>query len=49
MTKPLPCPGECIYCPGVSCQPGEKVAQSYTGREPALWFYKKKEVLFGII
>ncbi|MHA1272611.1 MAG: tRNA uridine(34) 5-carboxymethylaminomethyl modification radical SAM/GNAT enzyme Elp3 [Promethearchaeota archaeon] len=35
MTKPLPCPGKCIYCPGKDSQPGEKVAQSYTGREPA--------------
>jgi elongator complex protein 3 len=35
MTKPLPCPGTCIYCPGLKSQPGEKVAQSYTGREPA--------------
>ena len=35
MTKPLPCPGKCIYCPGVNSQPREKVAQSYTGREPA--------------
>jgi len=35
MTKPLPCPGTCIYCPGQDSQPGEKVAQSYTGREPA--------------
>ncbi len=35
MTKPLPCPGTCIYCPGESSQPGENVAQSYTGREPA--------------
>ncbi|MHA2000185.1 MAG: tRNA uridine(34) 5-carboxymethylaminomethyl modification radical SAM/GNAT enzyme Elp3 [Promethearchaeota archaeon] len=35
MTKPLPCPGECIYCPGVHSQPGEPVAQSYTGKEPA--------------
>jgi elongator complex protein 3 len=35
MTKPLPCPGTCIYCPGNASQPGEKVAQSYTGREPA--------------
>jgi len=35
MTKPFPCPGTCIYCPGPSSQPGEKVAQSYTGREPA--------------
>ena len=35
MTEPLPCPGACIYCPGSDSQPGEKVAQSYTGREPA--------------
>ncbi|MBY9009377.1 MAG: tRNA uridine(34) 5-carboxymethylaminomethyl modification radical SAM/GNAT enzyme Elp3 [Candidatus Lokiarchaeota archaeon] len=35
MTKPLPCPGKCIYCPGQNSQPGEKVAQSYTGREPS--------------
>jgi elongator complex protein 3 len=35
MTKPLPCPGTCIYCPGQNSQPGEKVAQSYTGQEPA--------------
>jgi elongator complex protein 3 len=35
MTKPLPCPGTCIYCPGQNSQPEERVAQSYTGREPA--------------
>jgi elongator complex protein 3 len=35
MTEPLPCPGTCVYCPGQDSQPGEKVAQSYTGREPA--------------
>ncbi len=35
MTKPLPCPGTCIYCPGQESQPGEKAAQSYTGQEPA--------------
>ncbi len=35
MTKPLPCPGKCIYCPGEASQPGIKVAQSYTGREPS--------------
>lgn len=35
MTEPLPCPGTCIFCPGQESQPGEKVAQSYTGREPA--------------
>nr|MDO8086783.1 tRNA uridine(34) 5-carboxymethylaminomethyl modification radical SAM/GNAT enzyme Elp3 [Candidatus Sigynarchaeum springense] len=35
MTKPLPCPGRCLYCPGRESQPDEPVAQSYTGREPA--------------
>lgn len=35
MTEPLPCPGTCVYCPGADSQPFEKVAQSYTGREPA--------------
>jgi elongator complex protein 3 len=35
MTEPLPCPGTCIYCPGQDSQPGSKVAQSYTGKEPA--------------
>jgi elongator complex protein 3 len=35
MTKPLPCPGVCVYCPGQDSQPGTKVAQSYTGQEPA--------------
>ncbi len=35
MTKPLPCPGTCIYCPGQDSQPEEKAAQSYTGQEPA--------------
>ncbi|MFX0009601.1 MAG: tRNA uridine(34) 5-carboxymethylaminomethyl modification radical SAM/GNAT enzyme Elp3, partial [Candidatus Hermodarchaeota archaeon] len=35
MTKPYPCPGTCIYCPGLESQPDEKVAQSYTGKEPA--------------
>ncbi len=35
MTKPYECPGNCIFCPGPDSQPGEKVAQSYTGREPA--------------
>lgn len=35
MTKPLPCPGKCIYCPGTDSQPADKVAQSYTGKEPA--------------
>ena len=35
MTKPLPCPGNCVYCPGQESQPDQKVAQSYTGYEPA--------------
>ncbi|MHA1716703.1 MAG: tRNA uridine(34) 5-carboxymethylaminomethyl modification radical SAM/GNAT enzyme Elp3 [Promethearchaeota archaeon] len=35
MTRPFPCPGNCIYCPGEDSQPGDPVAQSYTGREPA--------------
>ncbi len=35
MTKPLRCPGECVFCPGKNSQPFEKAAQSYTGREPA--------------
>ncbi|TFG03894.1 MAG: tRNA uridine(34) 5-carboxymethylaminomethyl modification radical SAM/GNAT enzyme Elp3 [Promethearchaeota archaeon] len=35
MTKPLPCPGVCVYCPGKESQPGKKVAKSYTGQEPA--------------
>jgi elongator complex protein 3 (tRNA carboxymethyluridine synthase) len=35
MTKPYECPGKCVYCPGPDSQPGKKVAQSYTGREPA--------------
>jgi elongator complex protein 3 len=30
MTKPAPCPGDCIYCPNVTGAP-----KSYTGREPA--------------
>ncbi len=35
MTKPFPCPGQCIYCPGEKSQPDGKAAQSYTGKEPA--------------
>ena len=35
MTKPFPCPGTCIYCPGLESQPDKKAAQSYTGKEPA--------------
>ncbi len=43
MTKPLACPGKCIYCPGKSSQPGEMVAQSYTGQEPAA----RRSVMFN--
>ena len=45
MTKPAPCPGECIYCPNVPGSP-----KSYTGREPATMrgiqneFHPKKQV-----
>lgn len=45
MTKPTPCPGECIYCPDVPGAP-----KSYTGREPAAMrgvqnkFQPKKQV-----
>jgi elongator complex protein 3 len=35
MTKPVPCPGSCVYCPGEKSQPDRPVAKSYTGREPA--------------
>ncbi|MCP4761471.1 MAG: tRNA uridine(34) 5-carboxymethylaminomethyl modification radical SAM/GNAT enzyme Elp3 [archaeon] len=35
MTKPLECPGNCLFCPGDQSQPEEKAAKSYTGREPA--------------
>ncbi len=34
MTKPLPCPGTCIYCPGGIENP-TPTPQSYTGHEPA--------------
>jgi len=34
MTKPLPCPGRCIYCPGGIKNPNP-TPQSYTGHEPA--------------
>ncbi len=33
MTHPLPCPGQCIYCPG---GPGYNAPKSYFGEEPAL-------------
>ncbi len=33
MTHPLPCPGNCIYCPG---GPGWNGPKSYFGNEPAL-------------
>ncbi len=34
MTKPLPCPGHCIYCPG-GIKSEFQTPQSYTGHEPA--------------
>ncbi len=34
MTKPLPCPGKCIYCPG-GVNSITPTPQSYTGHEPA--------------
>lgn len=34
MTKPLPCPGKCIYCPG-GIKGINPTPQSYTGHEPA--------------
>ena len=34
MTKPLPCPGRCIYCPG-GIKSETPTPQSYTGHEPA--------------
>jgi len=34
MTKPLPCPGKCIYCPG-GIKSETPTPQSYTGHEPA--------------
>lgn len=46
MTKPLPCPGKCIYCPDVDGAP-----KSYTGREPAAMrgaqneFHPERQVL----
>ena len=43
MTKPLDCPGKCLYCPGSDSQPGEKAAQSYTGQEPAA----KRSIIYG--
>jgi len=42
MTAPFSCPGNCIYCPGDQSQPGEKVAKSYTGYEPAA----KRSIMF---
>ncbi len=43
MTKPLECPGKCIYCPGRNSQTGEMVAKSYTGQEPAA----RRSVMFN--
>ncbi|MCD6491665.1 MAG: tRNA uridine(34) 5-carboxymethylaminomethyl modification radical SAM/GNAT enzyme Elp3 [Candidatus Njordarchaeia archaeon] len=55
MTKPLPCPGRCIYCPG-GTPPTLDMAtpKSYTGLEPAarrarqLDYDPYKQVLFRI-
>ncbi len=35
MTKPAPCPGQCIYCPGGIDWAGCDTPKSYTGKEPA--------------
>jgi len=35
MTKPLPCPGNCIYCPGGVGSAIGDTPKSYTGHEPA--------------
>ncbi len=35
MTEPIDCPGHCVFCPGKNSQPGDRAAQSYTGKEPA--------------
>ena len=43
MTKPLDCPGNCLFCPGSDSQPGEKAAKSYTGQEPAA----KRSITYG--
>lgn len=46
MTKPLPCPGKCIYCPDVDGAP-----KAYTGKEPAAMrgaqndFHPERQVL----
>lgn len=40
MTHPLPCPGQCIYCPG---GPEYRAPKSYFGEEPALRRAKRNE------
>ncbi len=40
MTHPLPCPGQCIYCPG---GPGYNAPKSYFGEEPALRRARRNE------
>lgn len=35
MTKPLPCPGQCIYCPGGIGSPFGDTPKSYTSESPA--------------
>lgn len=43
MTKPIQCPGNCLYCPGEKSQPKDRAAQSYTGQEPAA----RRSILYG--
>jgi len=43
MTKPLECPGECIYCPGGRKDEGENTPKSYTGEEPAAMRAEKNQ------
>lgn len=40
MTEPLPCPGECVYCPGGTDTNSPK---SYTGEEPAAMRAEKNQ------
>ncbi len=42
MTKPLECPGECIYCPG-GTDKKEGTPKSYTGEEPAAMRAEKNQ------
>ncbi len=42
MTKPLECPGECIYCPGGKTK---ETPKSYTGEEPAAMRAEKNQYM----